>query len=94
MGISIDVSSIAHDPSVSVEKLETLPAGTKPRTSHHRSPGGERRKKRKRWTIFLERDIVNQTNTETVSKVTLGKTSQKRGGAHMSFSKRIDTILN
>ena len=27
----------------SVEKLETLPAGTKPRTSHHRSPAGERR---------------------------------------------------
>ena len=32
----------------SVEELETLPAGTKPRTSHHRSPGGERRGKRKR----------------------------------------------
>ena len=29
--------------------------GTKPRTSHHRSPGGERRGKRKRWTIYLER---------------------------------------
>ena len=32
----------------SVEELETLPAGTKPRTSHHRSPGGDRRGKRKR----------------------------------------------
>ena len=32
----------------SVEELETLPAGTtKPRTSHHRSPGGERSRKRK-----------------------------------------------
>ena len=30
------------------EKLETLPAGTKPRTSQHRSPGGERRGQRKR----------------------------------------------
>ena len=39
----------------SVEELETLPAGTKPRTSHHRSPGGERREKSKRWTIFLDR---------------------------------------
>ena len=29
-------------------ELETLPAGPKPRTSHHRSPGGERRGKRKR----------------------------------------------
>ena len=28
---------------------------TKPRTSHHRSPGGERRRKRERSTIFLER---------------------------------------
>ena len=27
----------------SVEELETLAAGTKPRTLHHRSPGGERR---------------------------------------------------
>ena len=26
----------------SVEELETLPAGIKPRTPHHRSPGGER----------------------------------------------------
>ena len=40
---------------LSVEELETLPAGTKPRTSHYRSPGGERRGKRKRSTIFLER---------------------------------------
>ena len=39
----------------SAEELETLPAGTKPRTPHHRSPGGERRGERKRSTIFLER---------------------------------------
>ena len=32
----------------SADEAETLPAGTKPRTSHHRSPGGERRWKRKR----------------------------------------------
>ena len=32
----------------SVEELETLPAGTKLKTSHHRSPGGKRRGKRKR----------------------------------------------
>ena len=40
----------------SVEELETLPAGTKPRTSHHRSPGEERRGKRKQsdedWNYF------------------------------------------
>ena len=39
----------------SVEELERPSAGTKPRASHHRSPGGERRGKKKRWTIFLER---------------------------------------
>ena len=38
-----------------VEKLETLPTGTKPRTSYHWSPGGERRSKGKHKTIFLER---------------------------------------
>ena len=60
----------------SVEELETLPAGTKPSTSHYRSPGRERRGKRKCWNIFLkgrERAIVNQTNIGTVSKTTLGK---------------------
>ena len=36
-------------------KLEALPAGTNPRTPHHWSPGGERRGKRKRQTIFLEK---------------------------------------
>ena len=38
-----------------IEKLETLPAGAKPRTSHNRSPGGEGRGKRKCSTIFLQR---------------------------------------
>ena len=52
-----------------------LQACKKPRTSRHRSPGEQRRRKRKRSVIFLERTIkmaiVNQTNTETVSKATL-----------------------
>ena len=39
----------------SIEELETLPAGTKTRTSHHRLPGGERHRKRKRSTNFLDR---------------------------------------
>ena len=42
------------------------PAGTKPRTSHHRSPGGERHRKRKRLAIFLERTVISQTNAGTV----------------------------
>ena len=39
----------------SVEELETLSAGTKPRTTYHRSPEGDRRIKKKRLKIFLER---------------------------------------
>ena len=56
-------------------ELESLPTRTKPRTSHDRSPGGERRGKRERSTIFLERtrETHRQTNTGTVSKATLGK---------------------
>ena len=40
---------------LSVEELESLPAGTKPWSPRHRSPGGDRRIKRKRSMIFLER---------------------------------------
>ena len=40
------------------------------------------------------RAIVNQTNTGTVSRATFGEASERRGGAHMDFSERIDTILN
>ena len=39
---------IVFSEDLNVEALETVPGGTKPRTSHHRSPGGERRGKRKR----------------------------------------------
>lgn len=45
----------------SAEELETLPVGTKSRTSHNRSPGGERRGKKsslKGW----ERTIVTESN--------------------------------
>ena len=41
-----------------------------------------------------ERVIFRQTNIGTVSKATLGETSEKRSGAHMGFSERIDTVLN
>ena len=71
----------------SVEELEKLPAVTKPRTSHHRSPGGERRGKRKRALDDLplkgrETAIVKQTNIGTVSKAKQGKLLRERGGAH------------
>ena len=59
----------------SFEERETLPADTKPRTSHHRSPGGREAWKEEAlddlpWND--ERAIVNQTNIATVSKATLG----------------------
>jgi len=68
----------------SVEKLETLPAGTKPRTSHHWSHGGERLWKRKRETIFLER-----TRESHRHQTNIGTVSERRGGAHMGISERI-----
>jgi len=37
--------------------------------------------------------IINQMKTGTVSKATLGEILERRGGAHMGFSERIDTIL-
>ena len=64
------------------------------------SPGGELHRQRKCSVIFLklegwERAIVNQAN---VGNVTLQKqcrgTSEKWGGAHKDFSKRIDAMLN
>ena len=64
----------------SVEELETLSAGTKPSTSHHWSPGGERPGKRKRWTIFLER-----MRHWKYLKAKLGKTSERCDGAHMGL---------
>ena len=48
----------------SLKKLEKLPVGTKPIT-HHQSPGGERRRKRKRLTSFFkwwERALIDRTN--------------------------------
>ena len=39
-----------------------------------------------------EKAIVRKTNIGTVSKATLGKLL-RRGGAHMGFSERVDTIF-
>ena len=80
----------------SVEETKTLPVGTKPRTSHHRSPGGKRCRKRKCQMIFLERmrekAIVNQMNIGTVSKAPLGRLLRE-GVEHiiMGFSEHILT---
>ena len=60
----------------SIEELEVLLSSAKPRTSPHRSPGGERRGKRKRSAAFLEGTtevIVSQASIGTVLMSTLGK---------------------
>ena len=56
--------------------------------------GVERGSARRSSLKGRERAIVSQTNIGTVSKATLWETSERRGGAQMGFSKRIDTILN
>ena len=74
----------------SVEKLEILLAGTKPRTSHHRSPGGDRHWKRKRQTIFLERTREGLCESDehwNRFKGDVGETSKRLSGAHMDFAK-------
>ena len=63
--------------------------GTKPRTSHHRSSGGERRGKRKRSTIFLERTREGHRQPDehwNRFKGIIWETSERRGGAHVGFS--------
>ena len=81
----------------SAEELETVPVDTKPRTPHHWSPGGERRGQRKHWMIFLERTREGHRRSDehwNRSKDDVGGTSERRRGAHMGFSERIDTLLN
>ena len=68
-----------------VEELETLPAGTNPRTSHSRSPRRERCGKRKRSTIFFgnTRSLHGQSDEHwNWFKGNVGETCQRRGGAH------------
>ena len=58
---------------------------------------GERRGKRKRSTIFLEmtREGHRQSDEHwNCFRGSVGKIEERRGGAHMGFSERIDIILN
>ena len=89
-------SQVAHG---SAEELKTLPAGTKPRTSHHRSPRGERRGMKKRSTIFLERTREGHRQSDehwNRFKGNVGETSERQGRAltTIGFSEWIDTVLN
>ena len=76
------------------EVLRSLrqPEATKPRTSYHRSLGGERRGKRKLSTIFLERTREGHRQSDehwNRFKDNVGDTSETRGGAQ-----RIAPTLN
>ena len=55
---------------LNVEELETLPAGTKPRTSCQRSHGVERGSGQRYFLEGRERDIVSQTSIETFKSKT------------------------
>ena len=66
----------------SVEELETLSAGTKPRVSHHRLPGRERHGKRKGSMIFLERMTAGHHQSDLFK----GNTWEGWGRAHMGFA--------
>ena len=61
--------------------------GTKPRTSHHRLPRGERRGKKALDDLPWkdERGPSSITNTKTVSKATLGKLLRNRVGRKWAF---------
>ena len=82
----------------SVEELETLPVGTKPRTSHHRSLGGERRGKRlwsARRSSLKGREGNRQSDEHwNCFKANNGEISERGSGAHTVFSERIYTIFN
>ena len=71
-----------------IEELETLPAGTKPGTSHHRSPVGEMCRKRKRLTISLEmtREGHRQSDEQWKRyKGNFGKTPERVFGQQCSI---------
>ena len=58
---------------------------------------GENDRKRKLKTIFLERTGEGHRQSDkhwNCLKGNIGKTSERRGGAHMGFSECIDTSLN
>ena len=58
---------------LNVEKLETLPVGTKPRTPHPWQPTGERRGKRKHSMMITERmRESSHTNVATILTPAVG----------------------
>ena len=72
--------------------------GRKPRTSHHRSPGGEVHKKEAFGELpgkgWRDGAIANLTNIGTFPKETPRTTLRDGGGVHMGFPEHVNTILN
>ena len=86
---------------LSVEALETLPAGTKPSKVNDIAPpiacGSEGRRKSKRSTIFRERTRKghHQSNQHwNCFKGSIEKAAERRSETHMGLPERVATILN
>ena len=81
----------------SVEELETLLAGTEPRTSHRRHAWRREAWKEKALGDFLERRRMghHQSDEHRIRfKDRAGETSGRQDGALMGFSERVRTVLN
>ena len=77
------------------EELETLPAGTKPRLSDHRSPGGERCRKENAPDDLPYKSKNRQPDERwNCCPGDVGENCERRDGAHMGLSECIDTTLN
>ena len=57
--------------------------GTKPRTSHNQSPGGERHENRKPEMIFNESTREGHPQHWNRFKGNVGETSERWGGVHI-----------
>ena len=72
------VTSFSEDAFSNIDELETLPAGTKPRTPRHRPHGGGRRRKRQsteKRTGQSDRNLRNISNSSCMHTM-LSKTSE------------------
>ena len=77
-----------------VEELETLLAGTKPRTAHPGLRGGERVWKEEALEKGREKSDGQPDRHGNCFERQRWATSERLGGAHTGFSEREDTILN
>ena len=64
-----------------IEEIEILPAGTKQRTSHHRSPRGERVERALRSTVFFEQSWKDKTGPSSTTRTVEPFQRQRRGNS-------------